>query len=155
VERILPSEYARRFKCTFQSHSFMYSTQQWRIQGSVVQLQARGPHVARYRVFCGPRKHWEKIFQSEICWKTCKVTFFSLNPLGWKRCICTRTINNTFCMPFYFIYLFYDKIRRYDPPLTLRCLNNLCAFSVSRRSLSWRVHLAQWTQYQRINLSIH
>jgi len=33
---------------------------------SVVQLQARGPHVARHSVFSGPRKHSGKIFKSEI-----------------------------------------------------------------------------------------
>jgi len=52
-----------------------------------------------------------------------------------------------FCVPFGFIYLFYDKIKRYGPQLTLRCgtwPENLCVFSVSRRSLSWRAHLAQW-----------
>ena len=63
-----------------------------------------------------------------------------------------------FCVPFCFILLFCDQFRRYGPPLTLRCgiwLNNLCVFSVPRRSLSWRIHLAQRTKYQQINLSIY
>ena len=33
MERILPSDYARRFKCTFQSHSFIYITRQWPFLG--------------------------------------------------------------------------------------------------------------------------
>jgi len=33
-------------------------------------------------------------------------------------------------------------------------LDNLCVFSVPRCSLSWRVHLAEWTQYRQMNLSI-
>jgi len=44
--------------------------------------------------------------------------------------------------------LFCGQIKRYGPPLTLRWgtwLNNLRVFSVPQRSLSWRVHLAQWT----------
>jgi len=31
----------------------------------------------------------------------------------------------------------------------------ICVFSVPQRSLSWMVHLAQWTQYSKINLSIY
>jgi len=48
---------------------------------SMVQLQARGLHVARHNVFSGPRTHSGKIFKSEICWKACKVIFVSLNCL--------------------------------------------------------------------------
>jgi len=33
-----------------------------------------------------------------------------------------------------------------NPPLGT-CLYNLSVFSVPRRWLSWRVHLAEWTQY--------
>ena len=40
---------------------------------SVVQLQVRGPHVARHCVFSGPRKHLGKIFKSEIGWKACEL----------------------------------------------------------------------------------
>jgi len=70
-------------------------------------------------------------------------------------------MNNNFPMYFYyfcFICLFYDCIRRYSSPLTLRWgtwLPYLYVFSVSRRSVSWRVHLAQWTQYRQVNLSIY
>jgi len=56
------------------------------------------------------------------------------------------------------IYLFPDQIRWYGPPLSLcwdTWLDNLCVFSVSRRSLSWRIHLSQWTQNQKINLSVY
>jgi len=49
--------------------------------------------------------------------------------------------------------LFYLLVLRSNwmawPPLPLRwgtCLDNLCIFSVPQRWLSWRVHLAQWTQ---------
>jgi len=55
-----------------------------------------------------------------------------------------------FCVLFCFIYLFCDQIRTYGSLLILRwgtCLDNLNVFSVPRRSLSWRVHLAEWTQY--------
>ena len=63
-----------------------------------------------------------------------------------------------FCAIFCLICLFYDQIKRYGLPLTFRWgtwLDNLCVLSVPRRSLSWRVHLAQWTQYQQINLSTY
>jgi len=59
---------------------------------SIVQLQARGPHVALHSVFSGPRKHSGNIFKSEICWKACEVTFVLRNWLRWIKCICTRTI---------------------------------------------------------------
>jgi len=36
-------------------------------QPSKTQLQVCGPHVARHRVFNGPRKHSGKIFKYEIC----------------------------------------------------------------------------------------
>ena len=68
------------------------------IQTVVVQLQARGPHVARHSVSSGPWKHSGKTFRSEICWKTCEVTFVSLNCLHWINRMCTRTMNNTFSM---------------------------------------------------------
>ena len=65
-----------------------------------------------------------------------------------------------FCVPFRFIYLFYDQIRGHSPPLAHRCgtwPDNLSVFSVPLRSLSWKVHLVQRTQwtYQQINLSIY
>ena len=47
----------------------------WFDSVSVVQLQARGLHVARHSVFSAPRKHSEQNFKSEICWKACEVTF--------------------------------------------------------------------------------
>jgi len=34
---------------------------------SGVQLQARGPHLARHSDFSGPRKHSGKIFKAHIC----------------------------------------------------------------------------------------
>jgi len=34
-------------------------------------------------------------------------------------------------------------------------LDNFCVFSVPLRLLFWRVHLAHWTQYLQINLSIY
>ena len=118
---------------------------------SVVQLQARGPDVAHRRVFSGPQKHFEKNFKVELCWKACEITFVSLNYLRCIKCICTRTINNMFfCMQILFFVLFI--------PLTLRwatCLDNFCVFYVPQYSLSWRVHLAQWTQHFQINLSIY
>jgi len=78
-----------------------------------------GPQAAcgRHSDFSGPRKHSGKIFQSEICWKTCKITFLSLNCLRWIICIRTRSMNTTFSnVLFCFICLFYDHIR-YSPPL--------------------------------------
>jgi len=40
------------------------------------------------------------------------------------------------------------------PPLEHITGQPLC-FSLPRLSLSWRVHLVQWTQYRQINLSIY
>ena len=114
------------------------------------------PHVAHHSIFSGPRKHSGKIFKCEICRQVYEVTFASLNCLCWIKCICTKNDSWFLCVTFCFISLFYDQIRRYGLPLTLRwgtCLDNLCVISVQRRSLSWRVHLAQWTQYCQINLS--
>ena len=34
-------------------------------------------------------------------------------------------------------------------------LNNLGVFTLPQFSLSWRVHLAQWTQYRKLNLSAY
>jgi len=48
------------------------------------------------RTACGPRKHSGKVFKSQICWKAYEVTFISLNCSHWIKCICTRTMNNTF-----------------------------------------------------------
>jgi len=51
-------------------------------------------------------------------------------------------MNTTFSVYRYwfcFIYLFYDEIRSYSPPLTFRWgtwLDSLCVFSVPRRSSS-------------------
>jgi len=49
------------------------------MQYSVDQVQARGPHLALHSVFSVPRKHSGKIFKPKICWKSCGVTFVSLN----------------------------------------------------------------------------
>jgi len=123
----------------------------------VVQVEVRGPHVAHYSIFSGPRKHSGKIFKSEICWKTCEVAFASLNCLRWMKCTAQEKWIIPFLCSFWFIYLFYDQIRRYGQPLTLRgtLVWMTSVFSVPWRSLSSRVHLAQWTRYYQINLSIY
>jgi len=99
----------------------------------------------------------------KFCWKMCDVTFASTICLLWIKCICTRTMNNSFSVYqfvwfiYLFIYLFCRQTRRYGPPPNFRCgtcLDGLCVFSVPRRSYSWRVHPAQWTQYRQINLPI-
>jgi len=70
-------------------------------------------------------------------------------------------MDNTFSVYHYCFCLntdsFYDQIRRCGSPLTLRwgtCLEKLGIYSVPWHSLSWSVHLVQWTQYCQINLSI-
>jgi len=103
-------------------------------QVNVVQLQARGPHMAHHSVFSGPRKHSGKIFKCEICRQAYEVTFASLNCLRWIKSICTKNKSYLFCVTFCFTFLFYDQIRRYGPPLTLHwgtCLDNLCYFSAT------------------------
>jgi len=74
---------------------------------SVGQLQARGPRVAHHSVFSGPRKHSGKVFKSEICWKACEVPFVSLNCLCWMKCICTRTMNNTFSVGNFVLFIYF------------------------------------------------
>jgi len=74
---------------------------------SVVQLQARGPHVALHSVFSGLRNHSGRICKSEICWKAYKVTFVSLNCLRWIKCICTRTINTTFSVYHFYLFIYF------------------------------------------------
>jgi len=49
------------------------------IYAGVVQLQARGPHVARHSVFSGPRMHSGKIFKTEICWKAWSTQYQQIN----------------------------------------------------------------------------
>ena len=50
----------------------------------------------------------------------CEVTSVSLNCLRWIKCICTRTVNNTFLCSISVFVLFYNPIRTQRPPLTLR-----------------------------------
>jgi len=129
-------------------------------------LHKRSLIQARHSVLSGSRKHSEKIFRFRICWKACEIIFVSMNCLRWIKCICTRTMNNKLfwrfflCTSIVFILfmLCYNQIRRYAPHLTLRWgtwVYSLWVFSVPRRSLSWRVHLAQWTQYCQIYRSIY
>jgi len=42
----------------------------------------------------------------------CEVTFVSLNCLRWVSAFAQEQY--VFCVPFCFIHLFYDQIRRYD-----------------------------------------
>jgi len=122
-------------------------------QNTLVRLQARRPHVARRSVFSGSRKYLRKSFKSEICWKPCEATFVSLNCLSWIKRICTMYL---FCAPL--LFSFFHQIRRNYLLQTLRwgtCQHKLCVSSVFWRSLSWIAHLAQWTQYLQINLSVH
>jgi len=74
-----------------------------------VQLQAHGLHVVRVRlsVFSVLRKHSEKIFKFDICWKACKVTIVSLNCLRWIKRICTRTMNNTFSGHHFALFIYF------------------------------------------------
>jgi len=39
---------------------------------------------------------------------------------GWIKCICKKTMNNSFSVYHVFIYLCYDQLRMYRTPLTLR-----------------------------------
>jgi len=48
------------------SFSKQYKYSVFILFASVVQLQARGPHVAHRSGFSGPQKHFEKIFKAEI-----------------------------------------------------------------------------------------
>jgi len=123
-----------------------------------------GPQAA-----CGPLQRYQwpaeafmKNFKSEICWKACEVTFISLNSSFWIKCICTRTMKNTFsvyhrCFWFYVFIYFTIKLEGRpsdNPPLEHITGQALCS-SLPQLSLSWRIHLEQWTQYRQINLSIH
>jgi len=119
---------------------------------------------------CGPPQHFQRSAVSfrkkRQIWNLLKslwgyVCFIELLALD-KVYLHKNNENYLFCVTllflFYLQYLFYDQIRRYGLPLTLRWgiwLNNLCAFSVTRRSLSWIVRLAQWTQWHQINLSFY
>ena len=98
----------------------------------VFQLQAHGPHVVRHNVFSGPRTRSGKIFK---IWNLLKSAwgYISLTELIALHKVHLHKNDECsilpFHIPFCFIYLFYDQIRRYDPPLTLRWgtwLDNLC-----------------------------
>ena len=116
------------------------------------------------RAVCGPPQRFQwpaEAFRKNLqiwTWKACVVTFASLNCLRRIKYICTRTINTTFSM-YHFVLFIYFTIKlegrpAANPPQDT-CLDNHCVYSVSRRSLPWRVHLAQWTLYsQKICLSI-
>jgi len=116
---------------------------------SVVQIQACRPHVVHHNVFSGPRKHSGEMLKSEICWKMCEITFLSLNCLRWTKCICTRTMNSTFSV-YHFVLFIYFTIKLEG---MVHCLPTAgepvwitSVFLVPWHSLSWRIHLAQWTQ---------
>ena len=102
--------------------------------GRVVQLQALGPHVARRSVSSGPQnlQNWNLL---KSAWSLiCLTELFALNKVHLHK----NNEYDQFCAPFCFVYLLYDQIRRYGPPLTLHWgtwLDNLCVFSVPRCSL--------------------
>ena len=123
---------------------------------SVVQLQAT----------CGPSQRFQ--WPAEAFMKN--IQTWNLLRTKWGYICLTELLvldkvhlhkNSTFSVYRYcfcLIHIFSDQIRRYGPPLTLHwsiCLVNICVFSMPWRSLSWRVHLAQRTQYHQMNLSIY
>jgi len=134
---------------------------------SVVQLQASGPYMAHQSVISGPRMDSGKIFKSEIYWNAFEV--YVKNMLkhlshwiacaGWSAFAQEQWIIPFLCTIIVFVLFIYLTIKlegRPSPNSPLKLLTGLSlSFSLSRLSLSWRVHLAQWTKYRQINLSIY
>jgi len=114
----------------------------------VVQLQSLGPQMAWHNVFSGLRKHSRKIFKSVIFCKACEVKFVSQNCLRWIK-------RSAFSVYHFVLFIHFTiKLEGNDYPGALDWITSLLFFG-ARRSLSWKVHLAQWTQYSQINMSTY